>query len=327
VDAAAADPDGASDAGALALEWFRAYSDFLKRAAGQSAGTIDLYQELTARMMRGELAPTAPQELLTSFVQQRGAAYSDELAQLNVRFFRELVRLGSVYAQELAQALLPDTALQPAPPPAFDTTDPAGWFQELAVYSRQLATSLAGAYQALADRAAAGELGPGEVGQAASDYLQRRLPEYLTELGRLYFGLLDGLTDLRMRSEQEFLSGVLRRADATNGSESFELRLEGPLGGAASASISIENTREEPAVISYNVSEVRRADGIGAAFSLDVEFGADGFEVEPGEEARLELTLRMDEEKYTRGVPYIAVLRITGYGEAPLEVPLRIIAE
>jgi hypothetical protein len=186
---------------------------------------------------------------------------------------------------------------------------------------------MAAAYQMLAERAASGEVEPGEVGRAASDHLQRRLPEYLADLGRLYFDLLDRLTELRMRSEQEFLSGVLRRADASNGAEPFELRLEGPLGGTVSASISVENTREEPALIRCHVSEVRRADGVGPAFALDVEFGSDALEVEPGEEARLELTLRLDEEKYTPGVPYIAELRITGHGDPPLEVPLRITAE
>jgi hypothetical protein len=185
---------------------------------------------------------------------------------------------------------------------------------------------MAATYQVLADRAAAGEVKPGEIGRAASEYLQRRLPEYLAELGRLYFDLLDGLTELRLRSEQEFLSGVLRRADATNGAEPFELRLEGPLGATASASLSIENTRDEPAVIRCHVSDVRRADGVGPAFALDVDL-SDALEVEPGEEARLQLTMLLDEEKYTPGVPYVAELRITGHGDPPLEVPLRITAE
>ena len=77
--------------GAFVTEWLTAYADYLRRAAEQSANTLDLYQQITDCMVRGELAPTATQDLLGSFVQARGTAYSDRLAQLNMRFFRGLV--------------------------------------------------------------------------------------------------------------------------------------------------------------------------------------------------------------------------------------------
>ena len=96
--ARAAEPGGGSrggPSGAVVTEWLTAYADYLRRAAEQSANTIDLYQQITDCMVRGELAPTATQDMLGSFVQARGTAYSDRLAQLNMRFFSEMVRIGT----------------------------------------------------------------------------------------------------------------------------------------------------------------------------------------------------------------------------------------
>lgn len=317
-------PAGGAPAGSLAVEWFTAYAEYLRRAAGQSASTIELYEEITDRIASGHLEPAASQELLTSFVQARGIAYSDEFAQLNIRFFRELVRIGTAYAYELAQALMPDTAAPSVSPPEFDPADPAGWFQQLSDYSQQVSGSVAATYQALVDRAASGEAAPSEVQQAVSGYLQRRLPVYLGELGKLYFDLLNGLTELRVRSEQEFLSGVLARSNG--GGESFELALTAALGETATASLSIANTHDEVAHVRCHVTEVRRADGVDPAFVPEVTFSPEPLEVPPGHEARLVLTLRLDEERYVPEVLYLATLQITGHGEPRLEVPLRITA-
>ena len=316
---------GAGPSGAFVTEWLTAYADYLRRSAEQSANTLDLYQQITDCIVRGELAPTATQDMLGSFVQARGTAYSDRLAQLNMRFFSEMVRIGTAYAHDLGHALLPDA---PAPPvvPAFDASDPAGWFQQLGDYSQQLSASISGTYQMLADRAAAGDLAPGQIQEATNAHLQRRLPEYLSELGRLYFDLLDGLTELRVESEQEFLTGMLQRANGDGHAESFELTLAAPLGESATASLSITNSRDEQARIRCDVSEVRRADGVGPAFAADVGIEPDGLELAPEEEGRLVVTLRLDEATYEPDVLYVGTLQIAGHGEPRLEVPLRITA-
>ena len=311
--------------GAFVPEWLTAYADYLRRAAEQSANTLDLYQQITDSMVRGELAPTATQDMLGSFVQARGTAYSDRLAQLNMRFFSEMVRIGTAFAHELGHALLPDAPVPPAVPP-FDASDPAGWFQQLGDYAEQLSASIAGTYQMLADRAVAGDLAPSQIQEATNAHLQRRLPEYLSELGRLYFDLLEGLTELRVESEQEFLTGMLQRVNGAGRAEEFELTFTGPLGGTATASLSITNSRDELARIRCDVSEVRRADGVGPAFPADVGVEPDGLELEPEEEGQLVVTLRLDEGRYEPDVPYVGTLQIAGHGEPRLEVPLRITA-
>jgi hypothetical protein len=328
VAAHAAEPGGlprGGSSGAVVTEWLTAYTDYLRRTAEQSADTLDLYQQITDLIVRGELAPTATQDMLGSFVQARGSAYSDRLAQLNMRFFSEMVRIGTAYAHELGHALLPDAPVPPVPPP-FDASDPAGWFQQLGEYSQQLSTSVAGTYQMLVDRAAAGDLPAGQIQEATNAYLQRRLPEYLSELGRLYFELLHGLTELRVESEQEFLTGVLQRGNGAGGAQAFELTLAAPLGGTATASLSITNGRDERARIRCDATEVRRADGVGPAFVPDVSVEPDGLELAPEEEGRLVVKLRLDEGRYEPGVLYVGSLQIAGHGEPRLEVPLQITA-
>jgi len=322
-NAAEGDGPGRADSGALAAEWFAAYNGFLKRTAEQSSGTLDLYQAITERVVRGEMAPTAMQEMLGGFVRSRGNTYSEELAQLNMRFMSEAVRIGTAFASDLTRAVLPHLA-PPPPPPPYDASDPAGWFQQVGAYAEQLGASMAAAYRALAERAAADEGAPTRIQEQAAAYLERRLPEYIAELGRLYFDLLGGLTDLRARSEQEFLHGVL--ATANGAEDEFALTLTAPLGQAATASLSISNTRDVIARIRCDVREVRRADGVGPAFAPVATVAPDGLELEPGAEGSLELTVVLEDDHYAADALYVGTLHITGHGEPRLEVPLRITA-
>ena len=106
----------------------------MKRAADQSADMIDLYQQVTERIVSGELAPTATRDMLGAFVQTRGTSYTDQLSQLNMRFFSEMVRISTAYAHELGRGAARE-AVDPGPPPPFDASDPAGWFQKLSDYA------------------------------------------------------------------------------------------------------------------------------------------------------------------------------------------------
>jgi hypothetical protein len=317
----AADPNSrAGGASALAGEWFMAYTDYLKRASSQSTDTIELYQQLIDRIVKGELSAEESQNLLGAFVRNRGTAYTERLSQVLMRFFTEIVRISSSYGQELGQAVLPGASVPPVPPLSFNMADPTAWFQQLNDYSSRLSASIAASYQTVADRAAAGEVQPGELQEAAGLYVQRRLPQYLGELSQLYFELLNGLTDLRVHAEQEFLQVALARDDG----DRFELTLSAPVGSSASASISIANTRDQLARIRYRISDVRRADGVGPAFAPDVVFAPESMELAPGDEARLTIGLLLAGGQYQPDVPYVGILEITGHGDPRLEVPLRI---
>ena len=313
--------------GVGAAEWAALYGQYLTRAAGQSARTLELYQQVLERVARGELAPTVLQDMLAGFAQARGTSYTERLTELSMRFFSGMVQISTAYSQDLAELVLPGIAVPLAPPPPFDAADPAGWFQQLTDYAGRLSADAVKTYQSLLDRVAAGGVTPGRLQQVSSDYLQRHLPEYLRRLGTLCFDLLNGLNDVRTHYEEEYLAGVLATANRPPGEEgSFALHLAAPLGRMASASLAVANTQEEPAVVRCRVTDVRRADGVGPGFSPKITIAPERLELRPGEEASLALSLRLDEADYAPGVLYVGAVHVTGHEEVPLEVPLRITA-
>ena len=316
--------DQTRDLGAGTAEWSAWYAQYLTRTTGQSARTLELFQQVLEYVAKGEIAPTALQDLLPAFAQARGAEYSNKFAQLSYQFFSSLVQVGGVYSQEQAELLTPGFAVPDVGLPQFDSVDPARWFQQLTDYAGQLSARASKAYQSHLQRVAAGETSPGELQQATSDYLARRLPEHLRELGREYFELLNGLNDVRSTYEQDYLSGVLATSKRPDHEAAFILNLVGPLGGTASAALSLANSRAEQALIRCSVTEIRRGDGIGPAFPPNVTFAPDVLELAPGEEGSLRLTILLDQDRFDPAATYVGGVHITGHGEPRIEVPLRI---
>lgn len=307
-------------------EWPTLYAQYLTRSAAQAARSLKLYQDVMDRITGGNLPPTVFQDMLTSFVQARGALYTDQLAELSMRFFGGLVQVSTAYSNELAELVLPGSPA-PAPlPPQYDPANPVKWYQELSYYTSQLSARAVEGYQTVLERVASGEVKPGRLQEVSSDYLERRLPEMLRRLSGLYFDLLNGLNDLRTNYEEEYLNGILAMANRASQEAEFAMNLIAPLGESASASLSLANTRAEAAVIRYTVSDVRRADGVGPAFAPKIIFRPASLELQPGQEASVTLSLQLDEGDYEPQVLYVGVLQIVRHGEPRLEVPLRISA-
>jgi hypothetical protein len=275
---------------------------------------------------RGVLAPTVFQEMMTSFVQARGAVYTEQLAELSMRFFSGLVQVSTAYSNDLAELVMPGLETPLSPPPAYDPANPVRWYQELFYYASQLSARSVEAYQALLERVASGDVKPSRLQEVSSSYLEQRLPELLNRLSSLYFDLLNGLNDLRAGYEEEYLNGILSAANRAGKESDFAINMVAPLGETATASLSLANTRSEPSTIRYTASTVRRADGVGPAFPPKITFNPAVLELQPGQEAGLSLSLRLDEADYEPQVLYVGSLQIVQHGEPTVEVPLRITA-
>ncbi|HWK68816.1 hypothetical protein [Pseudorhodoplanes sp.] len=321
---AAADRQASAGTIAWANDWSGWYSQYLRATAGAAERTQDLYQRVMERIARGELEPNALQDMLTAFYRQRGHALNEKLSQLTLQFFADLVRNVTAYSNELTQVLIPGTAPVPSPP-ELTSPDPAIWFQQITDYSTQLSAHIARSYRTLSERMAAGQLGSDQIQKTAAEHLERRLPDYLSQLGASYFELLNGLNDLRAQSEQEFLSGVLATASRTK-ADSFAIELVAALGSTANASFSISNTRDVPAVIRCEVADARRSDGVGPAFVPNIMREPNEFELAPGQEARVTLALPLDEAIYAPEAQYVGALHVVSGGEPHVEIPLRIMA-
>jgi hypothetical protein len=302
------------------------YAQYLMRTASQSAKTSELYQKVMDGVARGALAPTVFQDILPGFVQARGADYAAKLADISTRFFSRMVEIDALYARDLMEQVLPGLSSAPVAPPQFDAADPIKWFQELSDYAGRLSTSALAAYQSLLEQVAAGQLAPNRLQEASSAYVEQRLPEHLRRLSGLYFDLLNGLNDLRGGYEEALLSAALASAREPNQDVPAALNLSGPLGGTTSASLLMTNTQEMPASIRCSVTDIRRADGVGPAFAPKITVAPEVLELRPGEEARVVLSLRLDEGNYEPDRLYIGAVHVARRGEPRVEVPLRITA-
>jgi hypothetical protein len=308
-------------------DWSGWYERYVTNAAGQSARALALYQELLARVSRGELSPNSLQDLLSVFVQARGAPYSAELADVSMRFFQGLIDLSTTYAFEVVESMTPGampTVRPSAPPPPLDVGDWPRWFQHLGEYANEQSGDVAQAYQAVLDRVAAGELPPSRVQEAWSQYLQRKLPEHLQKLFALCFELLNSLEDVRNRYAEDYMSGVLTTAPAEEEPALFVIDLVAPLGEVVSTSLSVANTRDEASTVRCRVTDVRRADGVGPGFVPNVSVAPDECELAPGQETTMLVTLVVDNDAYEIGPVYVGALEVSGHDDTPLEVPLRI---
>ena len=102
------------------------------------------------------------------------------------------------------------------------------------------------------------------------------------------------------------------------------LNLIAPVGGIASASLSLTNTQDQPAIIRGSVTDIRRADGVGPAFAPKIIIAPDALELRPGAEASMILSLQLDAGDYAPEVLYVGAVHITRQGEPRVEVPLRV---
>ena len=317
---------GSATGAAATTEWAAWFTQFLTRATGQSAKTLELYQQVLAAISRGDLAPTALQDLLPGFLQVRGTTYTNTFTELATKFYAGLVEIGTAHSRELAELVVPGGHVPDVPPPVFESADPTQWLTRLTEYAGQLNARAMKIYQAHLNRVAAGETTPDQFQRAMSEYLERRLPEHLRQAGQLYFKLLSDLNEIRVRSEEEYLRGVLASIKRPGGDEEFAMTLVAPLGGVASASLSVANTMEERALIRCRVTEVRRADGVGPAFTPATTIQPERVELAPGEEVNLRVSIRLDPADYDVNTLYVGELHVTGHGEPRLELPLRITA-
>jgi hypothetical protein len=290
------EPGGSTD-------WSAAYAHYLLRASQQTARTQSLYYLVLQRVSRGELSPATLRDALTAFAEQRGRDYGTRVADASARFFSGLVQIAVGTS---------------TPPPPYDPSDPYGWYQRLAAYTADLQRASVNAYREQLERAAS----EGTSATVADEYA-RRANEQVRALGRLYFELLERVAEIGSAGEEEYLRGVLAGASRM-AADAPVVELTAPPGASASAVVSLENTRSDPAVIRCMVSDVRRADGVGPSFVPKIVVDPDGLMLEPEQEGSVRLSLALDVNVYTPGADYVGAIHVLRHGEPRLDLPLRI---
>ena len=306
----------------ITADWSTSYSRYLTQSAALSARTLKLYQEALEQVSVGKLPATIFQDHLPRFAQAYAAEFSLQLAETGARFMTHLMHVGASFGQRASlDGEEPELA-----PPRFDPHNPARWYEQLADYAGQLNARALRVYRAQLDRVARGEMTPSEVQQSASEQLAQRVPEYLQRLTQIYFDLLNGLNDIRAKYEEAYFRGVLAQAGDEDTDGPVVLSLFGVCGTTVSGSLAVTNTTPKRASISYRVTELRRADGIGPAFVPKLTILPEQPVLSSGEEAMVSLAVQLDAETFETDVPYVGAFNITGGPDLQVEVQLRIVA-
>ncbi|MBS0431112.1 MAG: hypothetical protein JSS21_01715 [Proteobacteria bacterium] len=300
--------------------WSDSYTRFLSGSLANTQKTLRLYQQTLECVAAGRLPSTVFQEYYPRFVQRHGPMYGERLTQLGAEFMRRLAELNqrnAVHATDPGDGV----AL-----PVFETSNPARWFEQYAEYVGRLNARALNAYRRQLDQVAGGELSPEDVQQKVAADMSRRLPFYLHDAGRLYLRLLRDLDELRGNYEEEYLGGILALAEEPAKETVTAVALQAPSGGVAFQSFTISNTTDARVAVQYLATEVRRMDGVGAAFAPKVAITPEALELDPGEESEVTFSLQMEADRYEVDVPYIGFLYVTGAGDRRVELQLRIVA-
>ncbi|WP_433975267.1 hypothetical protein [Tunturiibacter lichenicola] len=301
-------------------DWSTSYSQFLARASAHSSRTLQLYQEVLVCVSQGRLTATVFEEYYPRFIKENGSAYTERLTALGAEFLNRLAQLNS------SGPAIRDEVESEIPAPIFEPGNPSRWFEQYAEYAGQLNARAVKAYRRQLDRVALGEVTPEDVQQKVVGQMSNQLPEQMQRVSQLYFAVIDQLNEIRARYEEKYFLGVLALARRREEDISITLPLSGPQGGIAFASFNVTNTTSAKTPIHYVVTEIRRADGVGAAFAPAIAVRPEILELAPGEEQTISLSLQLATEQYERDAPYIGFFYVTGDGDLRVEMRLRIVA-
>jgi len=276
---------------------------------------LERARDVLTGVSQGQLTPAALDRAYGTFVAERGAAYADRLAAVNARFFAGLTVAVAGQAPSVSSS---------APP--FTASDPAAWFVQLAEYAATMSREAVSALQADVDRASTADASTaaGVTARRASVLGQAAAAERMSRVAKLYLDLLDGMSEVSEACEAEYLQRV--RAEAYGSPDGHGVRLDGRLGDAATASLWIENTTAGRTTVRCAVSEIRRADGVGPAFRPHVVVSPPHAVLDPGEDARVGLTVALDPSAFEAGPIYVGRVLVHREGHSTLDLPMRITA-
>ena len=312
--------------GTSSADWSSTYSNFLSRASGQAAATLELYQQALIRVSEGKLEPTVFQMHFPKFIQANGIQYTNRLSELGSRFLSRLVDLSSSFSRQGVDSVAPNFGEPELVPPRFEADSPLIWFEQLAEYAGRLNNRALKAYREQLDQVAAGEKTPAQVQQNTVDNLSKRFPQLLQQVTELYFDLLNGLNDVRATYERDYFQSVLALANKPERIPPVVVNLTAPRGEVAFASLSVANTSAEKCNVLFRFTNARRVDGAGPAFTPELEITPPVVELAPGQEQKFRLSLRLDPTHFQEGVIYNSTLFISGGDALRVELNLRIVA-
>jgi hypothetical protein len=271
-----------------AEETAMAYVQSLLRTGVAAAHALHLNDQLISCVARRQVSPDSFQRSLARFAQARGADLATDASRTAEAFISGMA----------ASAFLP-------------------------VDDDETLTGAVEAYFARLAAVARGETIPNELRRVTSKRLNAAVADELSRAAGVWFEYLGALDEQRGRFAEECLMTVLRSVDPV-GFHGDVVEIAGPLNSTISTVVTLDGAGIDRAVVRCDVSDVRRADGVGPAFTPELVLSPEEIVLERAHDAQLSLSLWLDEAIYDQGSPYVGALHITRDGAPRLEIPLRI---
>lgn len=279
-------------------DWAASYVRQLNQAAQQSLRVVELSRRVLERIAEGDASAHVIQRTLHDVLKSTGAETGARFVSLYARFVA-----GVAMAAAGAPASLQASA----------ATGDAASVLEAAVREANRH------YEArmLADLESATRGGAGTI---AADAAMR-----LASLFQLQAELQATCSALLLQSTEDCLQALLGALDPDAPSRDI-VRASGRRGDRVDAVIAIENSSPDAATMYCGLLDVRRADGIGPAFDPRSDFDPEVLVVEPGAEARVRLSVDLD-ERFDAGAVYVGSVRIARDDRPEMRLPLEIRVE
>lgn len=303
-------------------DWGLRFQELTAEAGQMYARSLRRYNELLARVARGDLQPDDVQRQFRDYFQERATASTRDLVELSVGLLAGLLHVEARYQDALLDGLLPAHD-PPAPPPSPETIDIANWFQALANYAAEQSARSMARHQQLVDKVAAGEIHPSAVQEQGRRFLEVHAPAFLGDVMALGLDFVGRL----QKSSASLTEGLYNRVLGPNGNGAERpeppicVDLRGASGSIPAASIVVENTRLQPADVVCVASEFAPRTG-GPRFRPALEIVPSRFSLAPGEHRDVDIRLPLEATRFSPGVDYVATLSIAGAGERELIVQL-----
>ncbi len=138
-----------------------------------------------------------------------------------------------------------------------------------------------------------------------------------------WFAMLESVSSATLRTMNPALLAALRSTQPI-GYDREVIELAGPIATHATTQLDIENTLERPASLRCSCHEVRRADGIGPAFTPAMTVTPAQQLLVARAEGGIAISIWLDGEQFDAPAQYVGAFSVESDGGTTLRIPLRI---
>jgi hypothetical protein len=205
----------------------------------------------------------------------------------------------------------------------------ASLLQELAARSVSDQVAAVQRYRALLEEVASGRVDAGALRSRYDRLVSEQSAQLARDVSAIGMRFYQSMLDLHRASVERLfdgLAGAAGFAGANGGGEArpspapaAELVLRGGVGSEAQTRFVVDNTRPDPAVVTFLLSELAREGG-DEAFRAPLELDPPRFRLEPRSEREVALRLMLDPALFSPGARYRGQLLVRSNEDLTLDV-------